>query len=74
MPDLLTRIFRRRRDDGLSCRELAHSLRTVTQRFESEAGDSSLVSREEPKLAGRNFREAFVRVHTSPTVVGKDAI
>ena len=22
MPDLLTRIFRRRRDDGLSCREL----------------------------------------------------
>jgi anti-sigma factor RsiW len=70
MPDLLTRILRRRRDDGLSCRELVEF---VTDYLEGVLpGDQH--SRFEAHIAGcgncaaylRQMRETLVLLGTLP--------
>ena len=70
MPDLLTRIFRRRRDDGLSCRELVE----LVSDYLEGALPADQHSRFESHVAGcehcaaylRQMRETLVLLGTLP--------
>jgi anti-sigma factor RsiW len=57
MPDLLTRIFRRRRDDGLSCRELVE----LVSDYLEGALPADERSRFETHIAGCTNCAAYVR-------------
>ena len=70
MPDLLTRIFRRRPDDGLSCRELVELVsdylesaltRTEHSRFEAHIGGCDHCA-----AYLRQMRETLVLLGTLP--------
>ena len=70
MPDLLTRIFRRRRDDGLLCRELVELVsdylegaltRTEHSRFEAHIGGCDHCA-----AYLRQMRETLVLLGTLP--------
>jgi anti-sigma factor RsiW len=70
MPDLLTRIFRRRRDDGLSCRELVE----LVSDYLEGALPADQHARFEAHIAGcehcaaylRQMRETLVLLGTLP--------
>jgi anti-sigma factor RsiW len=57
MPDLLTRIFRRRRDDGMSCRELVE----LVSDYLEGALPAEQHSRFEAHIAGCEHCAAYLR-------------
>jgi anti-sigma factor RsiW len=70
MPDLLTRIFRRRRDDGLSCRELVELvsdyLEGALTRAEHERFKAHIGGCDHCAAYLRQMRETLVLLGTLP--------